>query len=350
MSPPHCRLDLDSRRDGGGPRRSHSPCGADGGAVAGDRPRSGPAARARARRVPLGARACGSARLHPGGALRRLLRRAPGPRRLHRGCALLRELGRRRRDPLPERRAGPRPGVRALRGRALPRPPAGGRQAAARACPLGRQAAGRRPEAVRAGGGEPVRGRTVARPAPAPARRGRPCARTGDGALGRKGRAGRRGRGGDLAAAADRPRRARLRRGRPRARSRRRGRGAQQAPRARLRPTGRRRGRSPSPRRSCALRTLPDAFGRVIDAEPEPVATISRAGIDVVARAFGEFVDLKLGVPDRALEPGGRARGDRRRRRSAARVPRSRRSGPRASSTTSAAWPCRTASGTSPAR
>ena len=40
---------------------------------------------------------------------------------------------------------------------------------------------------------------------------------------------------------------------------------------------------------------LPDAFGRVLAAEPEPVATISSAGIDVVARAFGEFVDLKLG-------------------------------------------------------
>jgi HD-GYP domain-containing protein (c-di-GMP phosphodiesterase class II) len=40
---------------------------------------------------------------------------------------------------------------------------------------------------------------------------------------------------------------------------------------------------------------VPDAFGRVLDAEPWPVATISRAGIEVVARAFGEFVDLKLG-------------------------------------------------------
>jgi HD-GYP domain-containing protein (c-di-GMP phosphodiesterase class II) len=40
---------------------------------------------------------------------------------------------------------------------------------------------------------------------------------------------------------------------------------------------------------------VPDAFGRVLDAEPQPVATISRAGAEVVARAFGEFVDLKLG-------------------------------------------------------
>jgi HD-GYP domain-containing protein (c-di-GMP phosphodiesterase class II) len=39
----------------------------------------------------------------------------------------------------------------------------------------------------------------------------------------------------------------------------------------------------------------PDAFGRVLDAEPPPVATISTAGLEVVARAFGEFVDLKLG-------------------------------------------------------
>ncbi len=40
---------------------------------------------------------------------------------------------------------------------------------------------------------------------------------------------------------------------------------------------------------------VPDAFGHVIDAEPQPVATISSAGIEVVARAFGEFADLKLG-------------------------------------------------------
>ena len=39
----------------------------------------------------------------------------------------------------------------------------------------------------------------------------------------------------------------------------------------------------------------PDAFGRVVDAEPRPVATISSAGLESVARAFGEFADLKLG-------------------------------------------------------
>jgi HD-GYP domain-containing protein (c-di-GMP phosphodiesterase class II) len=38
-----------------------------------------------------------------------------------------------------------------------------------------------------------------------------------------------------------------------------------------------------------------DAFGRVVDAEPQPVATISSAGLESVARAFGEFADLKLG-------------------------------------------------------
>ena len=171
-----------------------------------------------------------------------------------------------------------RPGFRACRGRALPRPSVGGRPAAARARPPGRQAAGRRPEAVRAGGGEPVRGRKAARPAPAPARRGRPRARTGDGALGRKGRAGRRGRGGDLAAAADRPRRPRPRRGRPR----------RATSRRRSRRSRRRRGRGYDPRvvdaalaePEALLRAadVPDAWERVLDAEPQPVATISSGG------------------------------------------------------------------------
>jgi HD-GYP domain-containing protein (c-di-GMP phosphodiesterase class II) len=40
---------------------------------------------------------------------------------------------------------------------------------------------------------------------------------------------------------------------------------------------------------------VPDAFGRVIDAEPEPVAMTSSAGLESVARAFGEFADLKVG-------------------------------------------------------
>jgi HD-GYP domain-containing protein (c-di-GMP phosphodiesterase class II) len=38
-----------------------------------------------------------------------------------------------------------------------------------------------------------------------------------------------------------------------------------------------------------------DAWERVIAVEPEPVATIPSAGLDTVARAFGEFVDLKVG-------------------------------------------------------
>jgi HD-GYP domain-containing protein (c-di-GMP phosphodiesterase class II) len=38
-----------------------------------------------------------------------------------------------------------------------------------------------------------------------------------------------------------------------------------------------------------------DAWERVIEAEPRPVATISSAGLEAVARAFGEFADLKLG-------------------------------------------------------
>ncbi len=36
------------------------------------------------------------------------------------------------------------------------------------------------------------------------------------------------------------------------------------------------------------------AWERVVDAEPEPVATVSTAGLMSVARAFGEFADLKI--------------------------------------------------------
>ncbi len=44
------------------------------------------------------------------------------------------------------------------------------------------------------------------------------------------------------------------------------------------------------------LRTAaaPDAWERVIDAEPQPVATIPATELHDVARAFGEFVDLKV--------------------------------------------------------
>jgi HD-GYP domain-containing protein (c-di-GMP phosphodiesterase class II) len=38
-----------------------------------------------------------------------------------------------------------------------------------------------------------------------------------------------------------------------------------------------------------------NAWDRVIDAEPAPVATVSSAGLESVARAFGEFTDLKVG-------------------------------------------------------
>ena len=37
----------------------------------------------------------------------------------------------------------------------------------------------------------------------------------------------------------------------------------------------------------------PDPWERVIEAEPHPVATISRAGLEMVARAFAEFTDIK---------------------------------------------------------
>ena len=38
---------------------------------------------------------------------------------------------------------------------------------------------------------------------------------------------------------------------------------------------------------------VPDAWERLLDAEPRPVATISPAGLTDVARAFGEFADVK---------------------------------------------------------
>jgi HD-GYP domain-containing protein (c-di-GMP phosphodiesterase class II) len=38
----------------------------------------------------------------------------------------------------------------------------------------------------------------------------------------------------------------------------------------------------------------PDAWDRVVAAEPEPAATIGAAGRELVARAFGEFADVKL--------------------------------------------------------
>ena len=94
---------------------------------------------------------------------------------------------------------------------------------------------------------------------------------------------------------------------------------------AALEALGRRRGRGYDPRivdvalaePEALLRAAdaPDGFGRVLDAEPKPVATISSAGAEVVARAFGEFVDIKLafltGHSGRVAELGGRRRGAR---------------------------------------
>ena len=66
------------------------------------------------------------------------------------------------------------------------------------------------------------------------------------------------------------------------------------APRPRLRPAGRRR-RTCRPEALVRAADAPDAWERVIAAEPEPVATISSAGLETVARAFAEFTDLKVG-------------------------------------------------------
>ena len=43
-----------------------------------------------------------------------------------------------------------------------------------------------------------------------------------------------------------------------------------------------------------AVASAPDAWERVIASEPEPVAAISRAGLQTVAQAFGEFTDVKV--------------------------------------------------------
>ena len=68
---------------------------------------------------------------------------------------------------------------------------------------------------------------------------------------------------------------------------------------------GRRRGRGYDPQIVDAALSEPetllraaepaDAWERILDAEPRPVATIATAGLASVARAFGEFVDLKVG-------------------------------------------------------
>jgi hypothetical protein len=136
--------------------------------------------------------------------------------------------------------------------------------------------------------------REAVRPAPAPARGGRPRARTGDGTVGREGCARRRGRRADSPAAADYRGAPRLRLACPRARSHRGGRGARAPPRARLRPHVLAAALA-DPIRCYARRTLPTRGGGVLDAEPQPVAAVSTAGLPSGARAFGEFVDLKVG-------------------------------------------------------
>ncbi len=40
---------------------------------------------------------------------------------------------------------------------------------------------------------------------------------------------------------------------------------------------------------------VPDAWERIIDAEPQPVVTVSRPRLASVAQAFGEFTDIKIG-------------------------------------------------------
>ena len=171
------------------------------------------------------------------------------------------------------------------------------------------------------------------------------------GALGRQGAARDGGRGGDLAAAADRPRRPRPGRASP----------ARATGEAALGALARRRGRGYDPAivdaalaepddAAAARRTSPTRGSASSTPEPEPVATISSAGLASVARAFGEFARRQGRLPARALEPRRRARGDGRRgARLLARRGR-RASAPPASSTTSGGCRCRTGSGTSPAR
>ena len=88
-------------------------------------------------------------------------------------------------------------------------------------------------------------------------------------------------------------------------------------------PRGRRRRAGRARDARCARPTRPTRGSGSIDAEPEPVATISAPGWPAVARAFGEFADLKVAscTGTRAASPSSRRRPPR---RSAARAPRSR--------------------------
>ncbi len=137
-------------------------------------------------------------------------------------------------------------------------------------------------------------GRLLAQPPP-PSRRGGRGARAGHRTLGWQGGARRGRRRGDRPAAANRAGRARLGRRRTgprrsRRRSRRFGAAAAAATTARS--------STPSladPEALVRIADAPDAWERVIEAEPAPVATISSAGVECIARAFGEFTDLKVG-------------------------------------------------------
>ena len=227
-------------------------------------------------------------------------------------------------------------------------PSVGRRQAAARTRPSGRQDAGRRREAVRAGGGEPVRGRRGC----SPTRLHMPdeVAR----ALGQlterwdgKGVPGRGG-GGDLPAAAHRPRRPRLRRHRPwRASGRRRSRrssGAAGGATTRRSSTL----RSPSPRRSCARRTFPTPGS----ASSTPSHSRSRRSRGrgwrrSPGRSASSPISSSTSCHGHSTRVAELAATRRRGARVLARR-RLRRCAPRASSMTSAGWRCRTGSGTSP--
>ena len=49
------------------------------------------------------------------------------------------------------------------------------------------------------------------------------------------------------------------------------------------------------PAQLVAVADVPDAWQRVIESEPEPVATVGGGGLDRAAAAFGEFSDVKVG-------------------------------------------------------
>ena len=159
-----------------------------------------------------------------------------------------------------------------------------------------------------------------------------------------KGDTRRRGGGADLAAASHRPRRARRRRHRPGAR-----------PPAAMEALSRRRGRGYDPQVVDAalaepellLRAAdaPDAWERVIAEEPEPVATISRAGLETGRPCLRRVHRSQGRLPARTLDPGRRTGRQRGRGSWAARARRPPRCAPPASSTISGVSRCRMGSG-----